>query len=104
MALANNTSITAVQPQDISKFCDIIGEDGVMVLKLMAANSSEILVSDVVCNMWKLKARETNPHGGGQILSIPEVQVHPTATTGAPETTTMGAEGQTNSTLNKKTE
>lgn len=103
MALANNTNITAIQPQDISKFCDMIGEDGVMVLKLMAANSSEILVSDVVCTMWKIRARESSPHGGGQVLSVPEVQVHPTAPTGTPGTS-IGAEGQTNPSMTKKTE
>lgn len=39
-------------PGNFNKFCDVIGEDGVMVLKLIGANSSDLVVRDVVCNMW----------------------------------------------------
>lgn len=39
-------------PSEFSRFCGLIGEDGVMTLKLTAANSSELLVRDVICNMF----------------------------------------------------
>ena len=39
---------------EASMVSGIIGEDGVMVLKLVAANSSELLVKDVVCGISRL--------------------------------------------------
>lgn len=39
-------------PSDFERFCHVIGEDGVMALKLTSSNSSEFVVCDVVCNMF----------------------------------------------------
>ncbi|WAR27977.1 hypothetical protein MAR_013681 [Mya arenaria] len=47
-------------PFDVDRFCNVVGEDGVMVLKLLSANSSELLVQDVVLNMWTIQNREPN--------------------------------------------
>ncbi|KAL5017803.1 hypothetical protein ScPMuIL_003525 [Solemya velum] len=38
---------------DISTFGTYLGEDGVMVLKMIGENSSELMVSDIVVCMWK---------------------------------------------------
>ena len=50
--------------QDVSYVTGIVGEDGVMVLKLIAANSSELLVKDVVCGISRIVRR-----GGGAMLT-----------------------------------
>lgn len=50
--IADGFSQNQYSPADFDRFCDVIGEDGVIVLKLTAANSSEFVVRDVVCNMF----------------------------------------------------
>ena len=37
-----------LQQHEVSKLSSLLGEDGVIVLKLIAANSSELLVKDVI--------------------------------------------------------
>ena len=39
---------------DFDSFCGNVGEDGVMVLKLISSNCSEHVVRDIVCFMWTL--------------------------------------------------
>lgn len=51
---AEGFEVHAHSPANFNKFCETVGEDGVMVLKLIGANSSELVVRDVVCNMWTL--------------------------------------------------
>ena len=48
MELSANSSCTR---NDVARLSSDIGEDGVIVLKLIAANSSELFVADVVHNM-----------------------------------------------------
>ncbi|XP_045194977.2 uncharacterized protein LOC123550610 [Mercenaria mercenaria] len=81
MGLADDLDIRTMQHHDLGKFCNLIGEDGVMALKLAGANSSELLVSDVVYNMWNLRTKDSRPQQAGQIPSVPEVQVQPATTT-----------------------
>ena len=40
--------------QDVSLVTSLVAEDGVMVLKLIGANSSELLVRDVVCGIARM--------------------------------------------------
>ena len=47
--------------QDSSKVASLVGEDGVLILKLLSANSSELFVRDVVFTMRHLADRQT-PH------------------------------------------
>ena len=43
-----------VSDVDVAMVTDLVGEDGVMVLKLIGANSSELFVGDVVCGLVNL--------------------------------------------------
>lgn len=57
---ASDTNLGSNGKADIGKFCDLIGEDGVMILKLIGANSSDLVVSDVVCSMWRMQTAEVS--------------------------------------------
>ncbi|XP_045193323.2 innexin unc-9-like [Mercenaria mercenaria] len=94
MGLADDLDIRTMQYHDLGKFCNLIGEDGVMALKLAGANSSELLVSDVVYTMWKLCTKDSRPQQAGQILSVPEVRVQPATTAGPGNVTYPRLEGQ----------
>lgn len=59
-----------VSDQDVSLVTSLLGQDGVMVLKLVAANSSELLVGDVVCSIARL-ARGGNLQTTGQVIQQP---------------------------------
>ncbi|XP_045160972.2 innexin unc-7-like [Mercenaria mercenaria] len=61
MELADDPNFTVIRPHDLDQFCNFIGEDGTMALKLIGANSSELFVGDVVYNMWMLRSRGGNP-------------------------------------------
>ena len=63
--------VNQYSPSDFDKFCDIIGEDGVMVLKLTSANSSELVVRDVVCNMLAQTAAKRTEHAMGLVTTYP---------------------------------
>lgn len=89
MAFSDDNALTAVNPSELDKFCNLIGEDGVMALKLIGANSSELLVGSVVCNMWHLQASNYSEPRAGQVMAVPEVQVQPGAP--IPQGTSDGA-------------
>ena len=46
---------TPLQQHEVTKLSGLLGEDGVMVLKLIAANSSELLVKDVIKDLSDLQ-------------------------------------------------
>lgn len=73
MELADETGdgkLSKVNDQDASMVSGIIGEDGVMVLKLLGANSSELLVKDVICGIARIT--RTGPvTTSGQIMQQP---------------------------------
>ncbi|XP_053405548.1 innexin unc-9-like [Mercenaria mercenaria] len=79
IAVADDTDVPAIPQYNLDRFCDVIGEDGVMTLKLIGANSSELLVSNVINSMWKLKIDDLSSQRSGQVLSVPEVLVQPSA-------------------------
>ena len=68
-------AVQHVTQQDASHVTSFIGEDGVMVLKLVAANSSELLVRDVVCAISRMARGGTAITSGqpGQLLQQPPV-------------------------------
>ena len=70
-----------VNIQDISLVTGVLGEDGVMVLKLIAANSSELLVRDVICGISRLVRRGGTTMTSGTIIypgPSPQPQLEPT--------------------------
>lgn len=69
LALSEDSELHNLSTYEVNRFCDFIGEDGVTALKLVAANSSELFVSQTVCAMWKLKTR-------GTAYIQPEQRVH----------------------------
>jgi hypothetical protein len=74
-----NIASLCVTQNDLDQFCNMIGEDGVMVLKLIGANSSDILVSQVVTNMWSLWTCRGNLHQEGQVINLPEMHTQSNA-------------------------
>ncbi|XP_060582765.1 innexin-19-like [Ruditapes philippinarum] len=74
-----NIASLCVTQNDLDQFCNMIGEDGVMVLKLIGANSSDILVSQVVTNMWSLRTCRGNLHHEGQVINLPEMHTQSNA-------------------------
>ena len=74
-----NIATLCLTQNNLDQFCNMIGEDGVMVLKLIAANSSDILVGQVVSNMWILWTYRGNQHPQGQVFNVPENVVQPDA-------------------------
>ena len=60
-------AITHLSNQDVTMITNLVGEDGVMVLKLIGANYSELLVRDVVCGISKM-ARGGASVSYGQVL------------------------------------
>ena len=58
---------------DATFLAGIIGEDGVMVLKLVGANSSELLVKDIISAIHRMaQAEVTMPSGQpGQLMQSP---------------------------------
>ena len=60
--------------QDVSLVAGVLGEDGVMVLKLIAANSSELLVRDVICGISRLVRRGSTTMTSGTIIYPGPVQ------------------------------
>ncbi|XP_045191300.2 innexin unc-9-like [Mercenaria mercenaria] len=79
IALADDIDAKAIPQYNLDRLCDVIGEDGVMTLKLIGANSSELLVSNIISIMWKLIIDDLNSQRSGQVLSVPEVLVQPSA-------------------------
>ena len=83
MELSDDPNIATVclahAQNNLDQFCSMIGEDGVMVLKLIAANSSDILVGQVVSNMWLLWMYRRNQYQEGRLLNVPETVVQPEA-------------------------
>lgn len=61
-----------LKEQDVSLVTSLVGEDGVMVLKLVGANSSELLVRDVVSGIARLVR-------GGALTTSGQVLYHPVA-------------------------
>ena len=57
---------------DASKFADWVGEDGVMALKLISSNSSDLIVSDVTCHMWRRSQQETGTSQPAHAYRSPE--------------------------------
>ena len=53
-------TLVKVSKQELSHLTCIMGEDGVMVLKLVGANSSELLVRDVICAINRIARKK--PH------------------------------------------
>ena len=70
-------------PTKVDRFSGMVGEDGVMMLKLTGANSSELIVQDVVCNMWLQWRVMSSGENTGLI-------VRPAATSAPPEWTDTG--------------
>ena len=67
--------------QDVSLVAAVLGEDGVMVLKLIAANSSELLIRDVICGISRLVRRGCTTMTSGTIIypdPSPQPQLEPT--------------------------
>ena len=60
------------QTLNLDRFADWVGEDGVMALKLIAENSSELLVADVVYNMWQKRLDETGLNSAACQQMVPE--------------------------------
>ena len=67
--ISDSTALTS--NQDVSVVTSLVGEDGVMVLKLIGANSSELLVRDVVCGIAKMA------RGGASASSEPSAPAAP---------------------------
>lgn len=82
--LEDDPNMKSVSSYHMDKFCNFIGEDGVMTLKLIGANTSDLLVSNVICNMWKLRVNDLNIPGSGQVLIAPEVIVQPSTAPSQP--------------------
>lgn len=59
-------------PADFDKLCGVIGEDGVMLLKLVGSNSSELAVRDVVCGMLAEVCAKSKGGFGGAVATLPE--------------------------------
>ena len=85
--LAENKEDSLIEDKDFAKFTDWVGEDGIMALKLIGSNSSEVLVSDVVCSMWKKRKRHKASNKAGYIdmtsgshSSPPRIKIHPVVT------------------------
>ncbi|KAL4219520.1 hypothetical protein ACF0H5_022098 [Mactra antiquata] len=78
LSLNEGINMSTMSSYDVDKLCDVTGEDGVMVLKLIGDNSSDLIVSEVLMNMWKLKSSENVSPSGGQIIAAPSIQVQPT--------------------------
>ena len=86
MELDDNSHGQSSHPsnQDVSIVTGLVGEDGVMVLKLIGTNSSELLVRDIVCGISRM-ARGGASVSPGQVLqqdhsvptAPPGVTVHP---------------------------
>ena len=70
MQVSQDSSNT--QTLNLDRFADWVGEDGVMALKLIAENSSELLVADVVYNMWQKRLDETRSNSEGYQQMVPE--------------------------------
>ena len=66
-------AIARLSNQDVSMVTSLVGEDGVMVLKLIGANSSELLVRDVVCGISRIV------RGGAAVASGQGLQRDPSA-------------------------
>ena len=81
--VGEDKAVQHITQQDASYVTSFIGEDGVMVLKLVAANSSELLVRDVVCVISRMARGGTAITSGqpGQLLQQP-----PAVQTGAQPT------------------
>ena len=76
MELGNSDSgIVHLSDQDVSFVTSLVGEDGVMVLKLVGANSSELLVRDVVCGISRM-ARGGTAVPGQIFQQQPAAQPH----------------------------
>ena len=69
--------------RDVSLVTSILGEDGVMVMKLVASNSSELLVRDVVISLSRMAHVEDAPTTG-QILQHPSTSKHVAVATELP--------------------
>ena len=81
MELADN-SCAQVSNQDVSLVTAVIGEDGIMVLKLLSANSSELLVRDVICGISRLVRRGETMLSTGTVMQhapVAEPLIQPTA-------------------------
>ncbi|KAL4217536.1 hypothetical protein ACF0H5_023985 [Mactra antiquata] len=68
----NDFDMKSIPDVKISKFCDFLGEDGIMALKLTGTSSSEIIVSDVIQSMWNVWSGPNSR--GGQVIHSPTYQ------------------------------
>jgi len=63
-ALENNERFSwgPYSSNDVDKLTSLVGEDGTLLLKMMAANSNDLLVSDVMFSMLELqRGAESGP-------------------------------------------
>lgn len=76
-----------VSNQDVSVLTNVMGEDGVMVMKLVGANSSELLVKDVICSVYKMAQGGAPSMSGqsGQIIQQPSTSQHVVAPSAPPD-------------------
>ena len=76
--------IVHLSDQDVSVVTSLVGEDGVMVLKLVGANSSELLVRDVVCGISRMACGDAHVPSGQIFQKQPAAQplLAPTASPG----------------------
>ena len=79
----SDAAIAHISNQDVSMVTSVVGEDGVMVLKLIGANSSELLVRDVVCGISRMARGGASVSYGQVLQQDPSAQplVAPTAPT-----------------------
>ena len=80
---------------NVQNFADGIGEDGMFVLKLVGSNSSDLLVQDVVANLWKMADCPPDPHRPSGVVIAPvtatappgvaQQQLYPTLSSDIPE-------------------
>lgn len=80
MELSDETGegkLSSLNDQEASMVSSVIGEDGVMVLKLVGANSSELLVKDVVCGISRIAQTGTVMTSGQLMQQPPTAGIYP---------------------------
>ena len=84
MELSDETGegkLSTINGEEASMVSSVIGEDGVMVLKLVGANSSELLVKDVVCGISRIARTGTVATSGQLMQQPPMAGLYPNAAT-----------------------
>jgi len=70
---------------DVDKLTSLVGEDGTLLLKMMAANSNDLLISDVVFYMLELQRRAQTSYPGPSVIVTPSGTVNVPLLPASPE-------------------